>query len=392
MVVGEHIHWYVTGRCNIDPECSYCFKPETYYSEAGQRLTSLAGILVDNGIKQTTITGGEPLLVRELDDALRILKDGGVYVSLHTNGILLDDKRLNELTGLVDDIALPIDTTRRAVQKELRGDSFMKTFHKLLYLARDINKKNITLGYHTVFADPNKNDMKNVYKFINQHDFNYWRVYEYNEDLRDRRVFDKAKLVKGPKETDQINKEWDDRNILCRPGTEEKGYTDYLFANFLLVEEQMKSLNDDRITFVGRMDPKPIYAFLDNSGDISHYMPLSFNRKLAGNILNTDFSKVMQTLADKESEEFGLDDDHLFTSLVNRPIWARLWDGEFRWEELEAIKPKYQNKFSDLAKLYLRRVARLEKESPESAEEKIGKLEELGLILESKKIKRTKTA
>jgi MoaA/NifB/PqqE/SkfB family radical SAM enzyme len=178
-MVGEHVHWYVTDRCNLD--CGYCFKPEFFYHEDRNRNVNLAHILADSDVAQVTLGGGEPTLVGNLSEIVDILKKGGKYVSLHTNGLLLDNNALERLG--VDDIALPIDSTDRETQRELRGERFLATLGKLPNLASTILRGGIRLGYHTVFTAINHQHIPKVYDFIKRIGFDYWKIYEFNDDL-----------------------------------------------------------------------------------------------------------------------------------------------------------------------------------------------------------------
>ena len=85
----------VTDRCNF--RCTYCMPPEgmpwmpkekllTY-----EELTRLAGILVGLGVDSIKVTGGEPLVRRDVDVLVRSLRalDADLDLSVTTNGYLL---------------------------------------------------------------------------------------------------------------------------------------------------------------------------------------------------------------------------------------------------------------------------------------------------------------
>ncbi|MCX6774771.1 MAG: radical SAM protein [DPANN group archaeon] len=82
MSVPDRIHIFATMDCNL--RCAYCFK-EDYLEGKPENLIKIAEILAANGVKQVVIGGGEPTLVRNLEDVLRILKKEDIFVELHTN-------------------------------------------------------------------------------------------------------------------------------------------------------------------------------------------------------------------------------------------------------------------------------------------------------------------
>jgi cyclic pyranopterin phosphate synthase len=84
----------VTDRCNL--RCRYCM-PEEQEFFARERLLSfeelatVAGVLVRHGVDKIRLTGGEPLLRRDLDRLVAMLASlpGAPRVVLTTNGLLL---------------------------------------------------------------------------------------------------------------------------------------------------------------------------------------------------------------------------------------------------------------------------------------------------------------
>ncbi|MBU1136211.1 MAG: radical SAM protein [Nanoarchaeota archaeon] len=352
-MIGEHIHWYITDRCNLD--CGYCFKPKFHYRENKSRNVSLANILANSNITKVTLGGGEPTLVRNLAEVTHILKQGGKYVSLHTNGLLLDDNLISELE--VDDIALPIDSIDRDTQRELRGKPFLATIDKLLHLTSTILKRDIGLGYHTVFTAINHQEIPAIYDFIKKDGFNYWKIYEFNNDLALRTVFDIGRSQKKLRAKIQIIMK------LMGNGSPIKGYTDCVLAKFLLSEQEMKKHNDRRIQFVSRRDVSKPYAFLDNCGDVSYYTWLSGReRRVAGNIIRDGYQtiqKYLQEVHDKGCEfDDKTEDEFWWASFGDMPIWARLLGGNYFHEELEKIDPDFLDDVVELSELHTKRTYR----------------------------------
>lgn len=87
----------VTDRCNF--RCTYCM-PCNEYEWIEKReilnfeeITRLAGLFVRLGVNKVRLTGGEPLLRRNLEVLVRMLSNlDGLELCLTTNGSLLEDK------------------------------------------------------------------------------------------------------------------------------------------------------------------------------------------------------------------------------------------------------------------------------------------------------------
>src|SRR5712691_2914328 len=88
----------VTDRCNF--RCVYCMPKEVFgrdyrFLERRELLTfeeieRLAQVFVAHGVEKIRITGGEPLVRRDLEVLIRQLaKIGGLDLTLTTNGSLL---------------------------------------------------------------------------------------------------------------------------------------------------------------------------------------------------------------------------------------------------------------------------------------------------------------
>jgi len=99
-----------TRRCNL--RCAHC------YSQSGPQVTDttdpelLGAALHDAaalGYQVVSVSGGEPLLFRGLRDLLAAAKRAGMRTSVTTNGMSLTRRRLAELDGVLDTVAVSLD-------------------------------------------------------------------------------------------------------------------------------------------------------------------------------------------------------------------------------------------------------------------------------------------
>lgn len=95
-----------TENCNLT--CTFCHKidspkanPPTrnINSETWHKLLDAAET---SGVYDLRVTGGEPLVHPMIDSLLNEAKKRGFTITMNTNGLLLDESRINSLTGLVD--------------------------------------------------------------------------------------------------------------------------------------------------------------------------------------------------------------------------------------------------------------------------------------------------
>ena len=117
----------VTDRCNF--RCVYCMPREVFDAEhqflphsailSFEEIARLAAIFVGLGVKKIRLTGGEPLVRRDLANLVRLLSPLGVEITLTTNGSLLAKQAallksagLNRVTVSLDSLD---DATFRAM-------------------------------------------------------------------------------------------------------------------------------------------------------------------------------------------------------------------------------------------------------------------------------------
>ena len=132
----------VTDRCNF--RCRYCMPKEIFSREyeflsrdlllSFEELTRLTTIAVGAGVEKVRITGGEPLLRKDLEQLIAMLGaiDGLADITLTTNGVLLDRKAdalaaagLRRVTvsldSLDDEVFMQMNDVGFPVQKVLDG-------------------------------------------------------------------------------------------------------------------------------------------------------------------------------------------------------------------------------------------------------------------------------
>jgi cyclic pyranopterin phosphate synthase len=112
----------VTDRCNF--RCTYCMPKEVFGPDYAflpreallsfEEITRLARIFVGRGTTKLRLTGGEPLLRRELPALVRMLAGlpGLEDLALTTNGVLLPDQARPLRSAGLQRLTLSLDTLR----------------------------------------------------------------------------------------------------------------------------------------------------------------------------------------------------------------------------------------------------------------------------------------
>lgn len=136
----DYLRISVTDRCNL--RCVYCM-PEEGIKNIGhdqilsyEEIVHICRILAEHGLKKIKITGGEPLVRREIVRLIRNLKaiDGIENVTITTNGVLLEEYYDSLVEAGIDAITVSLDTMDPELYRQItRRDAFsqvMAGIHK----------------------------------------------------------------------------------------------------------------------------------------------------------------------------------------------------------------------------------------------------------------------
>lgn len=117
------LHLHVTHRCNL--HCPTCYAsdflltgPDVLRFDDLRRVMESAA---DTGYTRLTLSGGEPLLRRDLAAILELGRRRFQWISLTTNGTALTPRRAAELVGRVDHLNVSVDGIDAKTHDAIRG-------------------------------------------------------------------------------------------------------------------------------------------------------------------------------------------------------------------------------------------------------------------------------
>ncbi|MFA4860670.1 viperin family antiviral radical SAM protein [Methanoregula sp.] len=120
----KSVNWHLLSTCNY--RCRFCFARNLGETPVSfDKGVEIIQKLVDLGMDKINFAGGEPLLHPRLLDYCRVAKDQGMTVSITTNGSLLNEDLIGKMRGVIDWIALSIDSGSDEIEAQLgRGYGF----------------------------------------------------------------------------------------------------------------------------------------------------------------------------------------------------------------------------------------------------------------------------
>jgi len=118
------IVWNFTNRCNLN--CLHCHQDSSPTSPGSELTTSQAFKVIDNmsdaGVAILTFSGGEPLLRRDLYDAIERANDNGMLCTIASNGTLITPEVAKKLAKVgIKRVEIGLDGARAETHDFLRN-------------------------------------------------------------------------------------------------------------------------------------------------------------------------------------------------------------------------------------------------------------------------------
>ncbi len=131
------LHWEVTSRCNL--YCKHCYNRSSSMAACEPSLEQIRSIIDELGsirLRNIAISGGEPLMRKDLRTIVEWVRPLASVVTLSTNGTLINDENSSWFPGLIDGANLSLDAGNKQEYERFRGKrgSFDRCLHGLRML------------------------------------------------------------------------------------------------------------------------------------------------------------------------------------------------------------------------------------------------------------------
>ena len=161
-------HLEVTENCNH--RCTHCYRLDSdplnrpHYAIEDEIIINNVRKLIEGGILQIIITGGEPLIKKELvKKIIRISVDKGVSISINTNLTLADDDIINFLrttnTRILTSCPSGVEETFKKITLTNNFECFQKNLIKVI-------NAGIKTAVNMVVTKENKSEIRDTAAFL----------------------------------------------------------------------------------------------------------------------------------------------------------------------------------------------------------------------------------
>ncbi len=154
----------ITERCNL--RCEYCFGK--YYSETGElsfkQIKKIFTEFYGLGVRRIAISGGEPLLHKDIDRVIKMAVELGFEVGINSNGILVPFHI--KALRLVSNLSISLDGASEKIHDKYRGKG---AFKKVLVGIEAAHKAGIPLHFCCTLTDSNLKEWPNILKLAKKY-------------------------------------------------------------------------------------------------------------------------------------------------------------------------------------------------------------------------------
>ena len=171
------VDWWMTSHCNL--ACDFCYGPVPG-KDPVERREGILEALAASSARVVTLCGGEPLLIRKIDQYAATLAQCGKFTVLNTNGQLLR-ARLEQGLRLAAFamVGISIEGSTREVHRAMRGKN--ADLDAVIDAARLVAKEpDVSLKLATVVSGVNRDDLPALAGTVRALAPDIWRLYQYS--------------------------------------------------------------------------------------------------------------------------------------------------------------------------------------------------------------------
>ena len=160
----------LTNRCNVN--CLYCHHDGMVKSKdemTADELYTICKVAKNLGIKKIRLSGGEPLLKKDIVEAVeKIASLGFKDVSMTTNGILLEKYAQDLKDAGLDRVNVSLDTLNRETFEFITKKDYLEDAKRGIIKAVEVGLYPVKINM-VIMKDINQNEIDDMFEFCKEH-------------------------------------------------------------------------------------------------------------------------------------------------------------------------------------------------------------------------------
>ncbi|GAB3175974.1 GTP 3',8-cyclase MoaA [Telluribacter humicola] len=199
--VHNYLRISLTDKCNL--RCNYCmpqedmqFMPSAWLMSA-EEIQTLAGIFVDMGVQKIRLTGGEPLVRKDVGQIIESLGKLPTSLTLTTNAVFIEQYIDTLKNAGVRSLNISLDTLNEERFRSItKRDHFTKTLVNIrmllaegfsvklnMVVMRDVNVEEVNDFVRMTLTEPNLHVRFIEFMPFNGNQWDFSRIVTYNDLL-----------------------------------------------------------------------------------------------------------------------------------------------------------------------------------------------------------------
>jgi len=287
--------WEITGKCNLN--CIHCRSSSSMGSDEGDFTLDEARALIDEitsfAKPVVVLSGGEPLLRKDVFEIAAYGTSKGLRMALATNGIYINDETCSKIKESgIRIVSLSLDGSTPEIHDDFRKQP--GAFEATLRAAEFLKNNDIEFLINSSFTKRNQDDIPNVYRLAKKIGAVAWYMFMIVPMGRGEELM--AELI-SKEDYEEILKwhfemELEEKEILVRPTCAPHYY------RIVQQEAEAKGIDFERRNLKfgtggakGCIAAQSI-AFIGSRGDVQ---PCSYFPTSAGNVREQTFQEIWET-------------------------------------------------------------------------------------------------
>ena len=292
--VPKWVAWEVTGRCNLS--CIHCRASASLDAEEGDFTTGEAKAILDDIASFSSpvivLSGGEPLLRKDIWEIARHGVDLGLRMCMATNGTLVTDRVCEKMKEAgIKMVSLSLDGSTPEIHDNFRNQK--GAFKGTIRAAELFKKHGIPFLINSSFTQRNQADIPNVMRLAKKLGARAWYMFLIVPTGRGRDIM--SELVSS-EDYEELLKwhfdvEKDEDELLMRPTCAPQYYRVYRQeAKRQGIDFKRRNLSFSTGGGKGCIAGQVI-ALIDHKGNVQ---PCSYFPKSAGNVKEQSFKDIWE--------------------------------------------------------------------------------------------------
>jgi len=161
----QHVAIMLTEHCNLD--CYHCFRHIAHQKSDLNLdvLSKLSEKVKETSVKSVRITGGEPLLIKDIEKLIFSFSKYGLRTSIGTNGTLLSPQKIKSLKNAgINEIWISVHSNNAHTHDKLSGK--IGSFHSMLNAINECIIQGINIDVNFPVSRYNIQDTLPTLKFL----------------------------------------------------------------------------------------------------------------------------------------------------------------------------------------------------------------------------------